>query len=261
MYTIRQANPKPTPARRRGRPGGAASIQQIQIHATRGPTPMDRQVQATENTFGDTGYDRAGGWGPSADWVVGPDHREGGNIVIVQFGDPWRTFSSWSSGYGSHGAATEYGAAEIGAAIEVAQPPKMVEGRYVKGDSDVPFTMATIDAVAWLCNHINDELVRRGGDPIPPVRILHWSQKRDEPIPRGFIGHEDLANGVRLGKTDPGVMWPWDDFLMKVGVQIEPISPPISNRTAALAAWRRGVHPLPMEEGEYHYDLRIPRNV
>ncbi len=58
--------------------------------------------------------------------------------------------------------------------------------------------------------------VEAGGQSIPPVRLPSWSQKRTEDIPRGYVGHEDLANGVRLGKSDPGPQWDWDHFLSRV---------------------------------------------
>ena len=200
MPTIRPASPPPAAFTRRGRPGGAANIHQIQIHATRGPVPMDRQVMATENWF--SGQPDRGGWGSSADFVVGPDERVGGEVVIVSFGDYLRTFSSWSAGYGSFGAAQEWGAAEVGVAIEVAQP-----------DNETSFTAETVAAVVWLCEQINLGISGAGGDPIPAAHITHWDQRRDTPVPRGYIGHDELANGVRLGKTDPGKMWDWPGFL------------------------------------------------
>lgn len=212
-YTIRVASPSPAPFTRRPRRGGVAAIDQVQIHATRGSTTMDRQVQAAENHFA---YQvNRGGWGSSAEYAVGPDRRIGGRIAIVRFGD-WRTtYSSWSAGYGARLplGRYEYGAAERGIAIEVAQPPRRDLGRYLSGDSDVPFTPATVAAVAWLCRRLNHVLVAAGGTAIPAVRIASWDQLRSRPVPRGYIGHEDLANGKKLGKSDVGAMWPWPQFL------------------------------------------------
>lgn len=257
-YTIRQADPRPALFTRRGRPGGITGIHQFQIHATRGPTTMESQVQATENWFAN-GPDR-GGWGASADFVVGPDHREGGKIVIVQFLDWIRQFSSWSAGYGSGGAATTYGAAEVGIAIEVAQPPSTVGGKYVGGESDVPFTEATMDATAWLCNHLNDELERLGGTRIPSQHIDTWDQLRLNPIPRGFIGHEDLANGQRRGKTDPGQMWDWDAFIDSLdGEPDEVMSPTLTRYAGTIAAWQHGTTPLPMDGRVPRYEIRVER--
>ncbi len=214
-FLSRPASPLAAAFTRRTRRGAITRIDQFQLHATRGPVAMDLQVQATENWFANQ-PDR-GGWGSSSDFVVGPDHRLNGGIAIVQFGG-WRTtFSSWSAGYGSRLplGLYEYGAAERGIAIEIAQPPRRVGGVYVPGDSDVPFTPETVEAVAWLCRTLNHELVAAGGMAIPAVRIPRWNQLRGS-VPRGYIAHEDLANGAKLGKTDPGTMWPWEQFLALV---------------------------------------------
>jgi len=257
-YTIRPAAPAAAAFTRRGRPGGASNIHQIQIHATRGPVPMDRQVMATENWFSQQ-PDR-GGWGASADFVVGPDERAGGAVVIVAFGDPIRTFGSWSAGYGSFGATREWGAAEVGLAIEVAQPPRWDGTKYVGGDSDEPFTPETVDAVAWLCIELNKRLVAAGGRPVPATHIDYWDQLRDAPVPRGYLGHVDLANGVKLGKTDPGQMWNWPAFLSKVeGAGVPKLSPPVSNRKAAMSAWGNGVEPLAQTAEHDRYEIKIAR--
>ena len=221
---------------------------------------MGAQVSATENWFA-YGPDR-GGWGSSADFVVGPDKRVGGKIVIAQFGNWLRTFSSWSAGYGGGGAATEYGAAEVGVAIEVAQPARydMDLHEYVDGDSDVSFTSESVEAVAWLCRHINRELEEAGGSAIPTARLTSWDQKRSAPIPRGYIGHEDLANGGKRRKTDPGQMWNWPAFLHEVGnVEDTSMSPPISNLVGALKVWHDGSTPLPREVPWDRYEFRIQR--
>ena len=54
---------------------------------------------------------------------------------------------------------------------------------------------------------------KRGIDPIPPVWIDRWDQVRGAPIPRGHIGHENLANGRKLGKSDPGHLFPRDTLM------------------------------------------------
>lgn len=215
MFRIRDASPPPQPFTRRPRPGGPASIVQIQWHATRGATSMDRQVQATESWFASPANNR-GGWGGSAEFVVGPDHRRDGAIEIVRFGDTYNEFSSWSAGFGGTGTI---GAATVGIAIEVAQPA----GRDAQGNfTGSPnanfehFTDQTIDACVWLVGQINRELAALDVPPIPPVRIPAWDQRVGEPVPAGHIGHEDLANGVRLGKHDPGHLFPWSELIMRV---------------------------------------------
>lgn len=217
-YTIREASPPQIAVGRQPRPGGIMDVHQIQVHATRGPTTMDRQVSATENTFGSPAQDR-GGWAPSADFVIGPDFRAGGALVIVQFGD-WRdTFSTWSAGYGAAGQNT-MPASRFGVAIELAQPAGLDRnGRYTEAvDATFEgFTPETTDAFLWLVRQIDDELARTTGDDrnrIPRVRIPSWDQHY--PIPRGLIGHEDLANGWKGGKHDPGFLFPWDHVLAEL---------------------------------------------
>jgi N-acetyl-anhydromuramyl-L-alanine amidase AmpD len=191
---------------------------------------------------------------------VGPDFREADRIVIVQFGNWLRTFSSWSAGYGSLGATQEWGAAEVGVAVEVAQPAKFQAGEYVPGDSDVPFSDELVEAVAWLCRHINQELEAAGGLAVPTTHIEQWNQRHHDPIPRGYIGHDELANGLKLGKTDPGQMWDWPLFLRQVGTVVDDsMSPPLSKLDAGFAAWRLGVVPQPRTAAADMYELRIKR--
>lgn len=239
-YEIRHATPPPAAFTRRGRPGGVGEIHQFQIHATRGPTTMERQVAATENWFAN-GPDR-GGWGSSADFVVGPDYRVGGRMAIVQFGNWWRTFGSWSAGYGSRGASVEYGAAEVGIAIELAQP-----------DAATPFTPETIQALAWLCGTLNEQIVSRGGTAIPPKHLDTWDQRRDRPVPRGYIGHDELENGRKLGKSDPGDLFPW----AQLGALLEPerLPPVLSRREAFMAVWFNGSKPVRVENRRDVYEF------
>lgn len=251
--TIRPAYPKPLSITRRPRRGGAAAIHQIQLHATRGPTTLERQVAATENWFSNPapfpqGNDH-GSWGSAADFLLGPDYRSGGGIVIVQFGNWLKGFGSWSAGFGARGTAVEYGAAEFGVAIEIAQAPRQEHGKYMPGDSDQPFSDELVIAVAWLCEHINDELDKVGVQRVPPVHINGWSQQLSDGIPRGYIGHEELANGRKGGKSDPGRMWDWPAFMELL--QHEPEPPPfvpiprkLTRRQAAITAYVHGAVPV-----------------
>ncbi len=66
------------------------------------------------------------------------------------------------------------------------------------------------------------------------MRIESWSQLRSEAVPEGFIGHEDTANGVKLGKTDPGAAFPWTTFLDMVRDAAEP--PMLGYREGAVKA-------------------------
>ncbi len=261
-YEILMANPRPIRVTRRPRRGGGARIKQIQIHATRGPSTMNTQLQRTVSYFANNrAYPQGnnhGSWGGSADFVIGPDHA--GEIQIIQFGNWLSTFSSWSAGFGSRGPAYEYGAAEVGVAIELSQPPRLEAGHYQAGDSDVPFTDETMDALVWLCEWINDGLEGGGHQPVLPQRIPGWDQSLEHPIPRGYIGHEDLANGVRTGKTDPGAMfdWPWFMAKMRGAGSDDVMSPPPDRLEVAMRAWTTGAAPLPMDGNVRRYEVRMP---
>ena len=43
-----------------------------------------------------------------------------------------------------------------------------------------------------------------------------WNQLRSEDVPRGLTGHDETANGRRLGKSDPGPNFPWHDFVTRL---------------------------------------------
>ena len=43
---------------------------------------------------------------------------------------------------------------------------------------------------------------------IPMVRLTEWTSEG-----RGIIGHEDSRQGLRVGKSDPGPMFPWNTFI------------------------------------------------
>lgn len=262
-YQILTANPRPIRVTRRPRRGGGESIKQIQIHATRGASPMRTQIQRTVSYFANNRAwpdgNNHGSWGGSADLLVGPD--DAGEIQIIQFGNWLSTFSSWSAGFGGRGPSYEYGAAEVGVAIELSQPPRLAGGRYQGGDSDVPFTDETMDALVWLCEHINSTLEAAGHQPILAQRIPRWDQQLGEPIPLGYIGHEDLANGLRGGKTDPGMMfdWPWFMAKMSAGPAGQVVMSPRPDRLeVAMRAWTAGSAPLPMDGNVRRYEVRMP---
>lgn len=232
-FPMRMASPPPLAVTRR--PRDPRDIRQVQWHATRGRVAMDRQLAATEAWFANPANDQ-GGWGASADFVVGPDYRLGGEVAIVYFGDTLRTFSSWSAGYGAAGTLP---AAPYGFAIEVAQPA----GRDWRTGawSDDPralyeeFTEETVEACAFLVRRLNAALAREGLEPIPPVWIGEWDQDPNKPVPRGHIGHDTLANGRRLGKSDPGPLFP----LARIFELLQ--EPPVPTAAEVLEAWHVSV--------------------
>jgi hypothetical protein len=210
-YTIRAADPPPLPETRRPRPNGAASIAQFHIHATRGMVAHDLQVQATESWFASpqnltnprTGRYR--GWGGSADFVIGPDRREGGRIAIVSFGDWASSWARYAAGYGDSWRL-QYPAAEVGISIELAQSADLE-----------PIDLDTLQAAAWVVRFCNVKLRQMGHRAVLIQQLLKWDQLRASVTPPGIIGHQDLANGVKLGKTDPGDDFPWTQFIQMCG--------------------------------------------
>jgi|ETNmetMinimDraft_35_1059890.scaffolds.fasta_scaffold00380_13 hypothetical protein len=172
----------------------------IIVHATRGHTHLDLQDESAINWFQNS-PDR-GGWGSTADALVSSSGQ------LYTFGDIHNKHSAWSAGYGARGPLFEYGADELGFSVEFPQPNGSVE-----------FTDESLLAGAWLCRQLTDQY------DIPIVKISNWSQRRDSAVPEGFLGHEDTANGVRSGKTDPGSLFPWPRFLQMVrDAEVPPLS-------------------------------------
>lgn len=179
------------------------------IHATRGHTALALQDQATVSWFTGAAGDR-GGWSPTADALVSADEDRCW-IFEPALADLRSWHSAWSAGYGSLGGEFEWGADERAVSIEVAQ-----------SDLLEPYSDATIARLVGLVQRIEAEL----GFVVPRVRVPSWDQRRDHPVPEGFIGHEDTAHGVRTGKSDPGPLFPWARFLtqlQEVPVQVTPL--------------------------------------
>lgn len=164
----------------------------IVIHATRGATTPDKQYQATVNWMkspNNANNRMYPTWGSSCDYIVGAK----GEVAMV--GKPQTTRANWSAGYGESGT---WALDEYAIAIETAQ-----------SDAKEPFTMEALLALADLSRRLtsnNDIKIRR----IFPV-LPQWG-----PVPSGFVGHEDSANGVELGKSDPGKQFPWKAFIFDV---------------------------------------------
>ncbi len=162
----------------------------IIVHATRGPTTPELQYRATVNWFTQHNKtrNRLRGWGPMSDFVVGAQG------TIGQFGDWHETRSNWATGYGGRGSGT-FGADEWSIPIEFAQT-----------DNQEPMTEKCLERGAMLVKALAEEC------GIPIVRVNPYTQT--DPIVTGITGHDDTANGIKLGKSDPGWTGPeWRDFL------------------------------------------------
>lgn len=75
-----------------------------------------------------------------------------------------------------------------------------------------PFTDAQIDALVDVCAGYCTDF------GVPAVHVT--SSSKD-----GFIGHEESDHGRRVGKTDPGTMFPWVSFIDKLRAKLHPMGP------------------------------------
>jgi len=90
---------------------------------------------------------------------------------------------------------------------------------------------------------------------------------RGSPVPRGFIGHEDTANGRSSGKSDPGARFPWEALFRRIKEILDPPEfPPRltvdeAAQAAALWALRQGgydLRPLRRKPGREEHLLIMP---
>ena len=104
---------------------------------------------------------------------------------------------TWSAGYGFNGPPTDWAIDAYAVSIEMAQP-----------DDSTSFTEACLErtarAVARLCQAYS----------IPAVWLDAVDQTGE--VPTGVTGHDRTDNGRRLGKTDPGAMFPVAWFMEMV---------------------------------------------
>lgn len=108
----------------------------------------------------------------------------------------------WSAGFGSAGT---WSAQDYYFQLELAQ-----------GRAEDPFTEEELTSAAqWVA-----ELARIHGFTIQ--RINYLDQVGDPP--RGICSHEASANGKRLGKSDPGPMFPWDRFIEMANSYLEEVN-------------------------------------
>lgn len=185
------------------------------MHATRG-AKNGNQFLGTINWF--TSANNGGeGWGPSADMVIGGIGPHDGEVALFtdlgrgQYGEHPR----WSAGRGSAGT---FPADEHGFSVEVAQSAALED-----------YTDAQVARVAEVMAACN----RRWG--IPLRRIDHLEQIPGKAIPRGWVGHEDTANGRFTGKSDPGPKFPWSRCFAAAEALLAPVT--LTPQQAEMVAW------------------------
>lgn len=163
----------------------------VMIHATRGGStdPNYDDLVGTENwAMHPSNGSAAQGWGSYWDEVIG--RRTGERVISTN----WDTeYASWTAGFG--GAGT-WAAGIPYIQIEVCQ-----------SHPSQPYTDVQIDSLA---QSVAGKSKRYG---FPITRIPFLAQTGTPPP--GICTHEDSANGLRTGKSDPGPLFPWDTFLRK----------------------------------------------
>jgi hypothetical protein len=178
-------------------------IRLIEIHATRGNTTPEKQMGAalnwvmSANNVGDRDALGDPVWGSSFSHVIGTDGSMG--TVLDDHQMP-----TYSAGYG--GVGSTYAIDEYAISYECAQ-----------SQAQEPFTDALYDRleteVALKCLKYN----------IPPVMVSIMVQRGE--VPTGIVRHDRCENGIKLGKTDPGVQFNEVRFIAGVKAKMEPTEP------------------------------------
>lgn len=193
---------KPAPNRR-------SEIAGICIHSSRGgpKSSVANDGPATENWMASPQNGSATqGWGGSCDLII---YDIGTRVKVTDWDSESPTYGA---GYGNFLPPLGWDCSRYYLQVELAQ--------HI---ASAPFDDRTIDSLAeWTAN-----MALRYNFPI--VRLPFLSQTGN-PIPRGITAHDACQNGIRLGKTDPGPLFPWSEYMQKAAnyyaaLQTEP-SPP-----------------------------------
>jgi hypothetical protein len=186
------------------RPAGT-SPRIIIVHATRGASAQAVQYAATKSWFNSTGNGSAAqGWGGCATIVIGQDGQK------CTFMDELREVPRFSAGYGSFSEPNGWCADYWGLSMELAQSAAQED-----------FDPRTIERAAMQIA----EWCKRYG--IDPVHRQYLDQRGAQPAQTGIVGHDELENGRKLGKTDPGPKFPWTQFMARVGFYMGSAPQPI----------------------------------
>lgn len=116
-------------------------------------------------------------------WFINPRSQVSAHLVVDGNGNwyycvPWE-YAAWHAGYLNNRS--------IGIELCQATP-------------DIPYTdiqiARLVEACRWLC--------REYGIPRDHLNTEIYS---------GLIGHDETDQGQAQGKSDPGILFPWDDFI------------------------------------------------
>lgn len=171
----------------------ASKIAGVMLHSTRSGIeggddgPRTEGWDSNPDNMARDQYGRPLYWGSYQDMILCED---GLRIICTNWDYEYATWTAGFGGAGTWAAGVNY------IQIEIAQ-----------GTLTESFEDAQIDSLA----EKTAELAHRYNFPI--VRIPFLDQYGTPP--RGICTHEASANGVKTGKSDPGPMFPWADFLAK----------------------------------------------
>ena len=199
-------------------------IRIIEIHATRGNTTPEKQMQASlywVQSARNVGNIKADGspdyenpeWGSSFSHVIGT----GGSLGTVLDDDQMPTYSAGYGGPGSEWAIDEYGIS-----YELAQSA-----------AQEPFTEACLARAA---KEVGAKCRQHG---IPPVFLTIPRQVGE--VPTGLVRHDRCQNGYVLGKTDPGDQFNEAHFLalVRAEMEVDDMALTLEQRVAAHEQWHR----------------------
>lgn len=172
-------------------------VRLIFLHATRGGSATQAiEYTATKNWFQSPNNNAGGTWGGCASRIIGPL----GEHCIVMDDDKYPTYSGC---YGAIGPPQEYCVDEYAISYELAQQNNQIrftEAQYVR-----------------LAQEVAADCRKHG---IPPV-MVDVRSGQFYPVPTGITRHDRTANGVKLGKSDPGTMFDEAKFLGLLKAELE----------------------------------------
>lgn len=164
----------------------------VTIHATRSGSPgAEYDDGPGTDAWGRHPANKhpSGNWGTYWDRLV---YRSGIRRLSTRVD---REYATWTAGYGAYGPPVEWPLGLYYVQMEISQ-----------ARPDQPYSWVSIDSAA------EETAILAHNYDFPLVRISYVDQIQWPP-PRGITTHEGSANGRKLGKTDPGPLFPWDLYL------------------------------------------------
>lgn len=193
MKHIRRApHRNPNPWGIRSMPNRVAQMAGVTLHETRSSFPDREDGIGAESWASSPGNARPSmanpQWCSMWEWLI---YEMGTQVEMFD----WReNHAAWTAGWGAEGHGTwplgkYYGQIE-----------------FAHGTGAEPYVAVQIDSGAQLVAELSQEI------DFPLVYTDHVAQT-ENPKPRGITTHRGSANGLKLGKSDPGSAFPYVEFL------------------------------------------------